>query len=147
MGQTVPRKGAAKPRLTNTVALAALRSRRYLSRYFSFWLFLGSLFILALPDSGVRGSEARPLSTLMIRLLGGLRAAEGDGADVRTDGEALHSRVDFPGKSRRKLRNATCNFRVWKLPWFGPAGGLGARVWLRAAAGSWSRKEPVLPGC
>lgn len=67
-----------KPRLTNTVALAALRSRRYLSRYFSFWLFLGSLFILALPDSGVRGSGARPLNTLMVwLLLGGLRAAEG----------------------------------------------------------------------
>lgn len=74
MGKPVPRERAAEPRLTNTVALAALRSRRYFNRYFSFWLFFGSLFILAL-DSGVRGSEARPPSRLMIRpQLGGCGA-------------------------------------------------------------------------
>lgn len=60
-------KGRATLRLTNTVALAALRSRRYLSRYFSFWLFFGSFFILALVDcSGARG-EAGPPSRLMVR--------------------------------------------------------------------------------
>lgn len=47
-------------RLTNTVALAAFRSRRYFSRYFSFWLFFGSFFILALLEcSGASGDEAR----------------------------------------------------------------------------------------
>lgn len=61
-------RGRVTVRLTNTVALAALRSRRYLSRYFSFWLFFGSFFILALPDcSGVRGEEAGPPSRLMVR--------------------------------------------------------------------------------
>lgn len=73
--------GAAKPRLTNTVALAALRSRRYFNRYFSFWFFFGSLFILALLDSGVRGSEARPLNTLMFRTSG----CGGDGAEAEAD--------------------------------------------------------------
>lgn len=129
------------------MALAALRSRRYFSRYFSFWLFLGSLFILALLDSGVRGSEARPLNTLMIRPGSGAPGRGGDGAQAETDGDPRHFPVDFPRKTRRKLRKstATCNFRVWKLRWFGPSGGLGGRVWLRVAR-SWSWKEPVLPG-
>lgn len=82
-GHNSSRERAAEPGLTNTVALAALRSRRYFNRYFSFWLFFGSFFILALLDSGVRGSEARPPSRLMIRpqlgglgLLGALRGGD-----------------------------------------------------------------------
>lgn len=55
-------------RLTNTVALAALRSRRYLSRYFSFWLLFGSFFILTLPDcAGARSDGGRPPGRLMAR--------------------------------------------------------------------------------
>ena len=72
--------------LTNTVALAALRSRRYLSRYFSFWLFFGSFFILALLDcSGSRGEEARLPSRLMVRpRYGGSRARPASALPLRS---------------------------------------------------------------
>lgn len=64
-------------RLTNTVALAALRSRRYFSRYFSFWLRFGSFFILALADSdAARGEEVRPPSRLMTRARCGASRAQ-----------------------------------------------------------------------
>lgn len=46
-----------KRRLTNTKARAALRSLRYLSRYFSFWVFRGTLFILVLCSEELRGEE------------------------------------------------------------------------------------------
>lgn len=72
--------------LTNTVAFAALRSRRYLSRYFSFWLFFGSFFILALLDcSGSRGEEARLPSRLMVRpRYGGSRARPASALPLRS---------------------------------------------------------------
>lgn len=43
--------------LTKTSARAALRSRRYLSRYFSFWVFRGTLFILVLCSEELTGEE------------------------------------------------------------------------------------------
>lgn len=142
VGKTVPRKGAAKPRLTNTVALAALRSRRYFSRYFSFWLFFGSLFILALPDSGVRGSEARPLSTLMIgplRWSFGPRRGGWSGVRNRWRSSALPSR--FP-KGRPPGSCAKARTRV--TSGLGSCGGSALAVgWedgcgsgLRGAAGA-----------
>lgn len=134
VGQTVPRKGAAKPRLTNTVALAALRSRRYLSRYFSFWLFLGSLFILALLDSGVRGSEARPLNTLMIRLLlRGLRAAEW-GMEPRQKQTAILRTPESSSQGRPAGSCAKARPRV--TSGFGSCGGSGLAVGWEQGCGS-----------
>lgn len=136
--------GAAKPRLTNTVALAALRSRRYFNRYFSFWFFFGSLFILALLDSGVRGSEARPLNTLMFRTSG----CGGDGAEAEADGDPRNFRIFSPRKTHRKLREstATCNFRVWKLGGSDLAAGWedGCGSGLQGAGAGKNRSYPAV---
>ena len=83
LGEAKGGEGPSAGILTNTVALAALRSRRYLSRYFSFWLFFGSFFILALLDgSGSRGEEA---SRLMVRpRYGGSRARPASALPLRS---------------------------------------------------------------
>lgn len=130
----------AEPRLTNTVALAALRSRRYFNRYFSFWLFLGNFFILALLDSGVRGSEVRPPNKLMIRpqfWSFGPRKARSGGKTTRRR-PALPRSVSegcATGSCARALPRVTSGWtsggRAAGQQWTN--GGLGGGVWLRAA--------------
>lgn len=118
-------KRRATARLTNTVALAALRSRRYLSRYFSFWLFFGSFFILALLDcSGARGEEAGPPSRLMVRPRYGASSA-------------------LPASAPRPR---SASFVSSGLPGSGLLGLYPSRTFPRRTAGPQARQPTSAPG-